>query len=124
MSDPQLYSLIYLLADSALLSEEASVSFTRDAGNQVAKTVAKGWAGITPGVGSVQLDVTNMIPANGQEFDAGPYMASGTPIEMGLLCAGKQATFKGYIMGDSFKHSVGSEAAYDFKVEGAMTQFE
>ena len=41
VQDPQLYTLIYVLADSALLSEEASVSMSRETGSSPAKTVAK-----------------------------------------------------------------------------------
>jgi hypothetical protein len=123
MADPQLYSLMYVLADSSLLSEEASVSVSRETGSSPSKTVAKGYAGETPGAAMIELDVTSMIPAVGIEFNAGKYMSTMTPIEMGLLSHGQQLTFKGFIISDSFKHSVNSESAYDFKVRGAFADF-
>jgi hypothetical protein len=123
-TEPSLYSLIYVLADSSLLSEEASVTMSRSTGSSEVKTVAKGYAGESPGAAMVELDVTNMVPAAGIEFDAGRYMATMTPIEMGLLAFGKQLTFKGFIISDSIKHSVGSESSYDFKCRGALSEWE
>lgn len=122
--DPQLYSLIYVLADSDLLSEEASVSVSRETGSNPVKTVAKGYSGEAPGAGMIELDVTSMIPAKGIEFNAGKYMKTMTPIEMGLLAFGEQLTFKGFIIADSFKHSVNSESSYEFKCRGAFQDFE
>lgn len=123
-TDPQLYSLIYCLADSSLLSEEASVSFSRETGSQPAKTVAKGYAGETPGAKMVELQVSNMVPAAGMEFDAGEYMDTMKVIEMGLLSHGKQLTFKGFIIKDTMKHSAGGDAGYDFEVRGVFGKWE
>lgn len=124
MADLQLYTLIYVLADSALLSEEASVSLSRETGSAAAKTVAKGYAGETPGAPMCELQVSNMVPAAGMEFDAGDYMKAMKPIEMGLLSHGKQLTFKGFIISDATKHSVSGDAGYDFSVRGQFSTWE
>jgi len=124
MADVQLYTLIYVLADSALLSEEASVTFSRETGSTPSKTVAKGYAGETPGAPMVELQVSNMVPAAGMEFDAGDYMAAMKPLEMGLLSHGKQLTFKGFIVQDSIKHSASGEAGYDFSVRGVFSKWK
>lgn len=123
-NDPQLYTLIYVLVDSALLSEEASVTLNRETGSQPAKTVAKGYAGETPGAPMVELQVSNMVPAAGMEFDAGQYMVAMKPIEMGLLSHGKQLTFKGFIVSDSIKHAASGEAGYDFNVRGVFSEWQ
>jgi hypothetical protein len=123
-TEPQLYTLMYITADSSLLSEEASVTLNRETGSTPAKTVAKGYSGETPGAPMCELDVGNMIPAVGMEFNAGKYMKTMTPVEMGLLSHGQQLTFKGFIIGDTFKHSVNGDAGYDFKVRGAFADFE
>lgn len=123
-NDPQLYTLIYVLADSSLLSEEASVSLKRTTGSQPSKTVAKGYAGETPGAPMVELQVSNMVPAAGMEFDAGKYMKAMKVIEMGLLSHGKQLTFKGFIIEDSIKHAASGEAGYDFEVRGVWSDWE
>lgn len=124
MADPQLYTLIYVLADSTLLSEEASVSLKRETGSTPAKTVPKGYAGETPGAPMCELQVSNMVPAAGMEFDAGKFMKSMKPIEMGLLSHGKQLTFKGFIVSDSIKHSASGDAGYDFDVRGVWANWE
>jgi hypothetical protein len=124
MADLQLYTLIYITADSGLLSEEASVSLGRETGSAAAKTVAKGYAGETPGAPMCELQVSNMVPAAGMEFDAGEYMRTMKPIEMGLLSHGKQLTFKGFIISDSIKHSVSGDAGYDFNVRGQFSVWE
>jgi hypothetical protein len=123
-TDPQLYTLIYCTADSGLLSEEASVSLDRSTGSTPAKTVAKGYAGETPGAPMCELQVSNMVPAAGIEFNAGKYMGTMTPVEMGLLSHGQQLQFKGFIVGDSIKHSAGGDAGYDFTVRGAFADWE
>lgn len=124
MADLQLYTLIYLTADSSLLSEEASVSLSRETGSTAAKTVAKGYAGETPGAPMCELQVSNMVPAAGMEFDAGEYMKAMKVIEMGLLSHGKQLTFKGFIISDSIKHSASGDAGYDFSVRGQFSSWE
>lgn len=123
-TDPVLYTLVYVLADGALLSEEASVTISRTTGSSEAKTVAKGYAGETPGAPMIELDVTSMVPAATIEFNAGKYMSTMTPIEMGLLAFGQQLTFKGFLIGDSLKHSVNGDAGYDFKARGAFQDWE
>lgn len=123
-TDPQLYTLIYALVNSSLLSEEASVSLSRETGSSPAKTVAKGYAGETPGAPMSELQVSNMVPAAGMEFDAGDNMLTMTPIEMGLLSHGKQLTFKGFIISDSIKHSASGEAGYDFTVRGVFSTWQ
>ncbi len=55
MADLQLYTLIYITADSALLSEEASVTFSRETGSAAAKTDAKGYVGETSGAPMSEL---------------------------------------------------------------------
>ena len=124
MADPQLYTLIYALMNGSLLSEEASVSLSRETGSSPAKTVPKGYAGETPGAPMSELQISNMVPAAGMEFDAGQSMATMTPIEMGLLSHKKQLTFKGFIINDSIKHSASGEASYDFTVRGVFSKWE
>lgn len=123
-TDPQLYTVIYVTADSSLLTEEASVNLARETGSSPVKTVAKGYAGETPGAAMCELDVSNMVPAAGMEFDAGKYMGTMTPVEMGLLSHGKQLLFKGFITADSMKHAANGDAGYDFKARGGFAPWE
>lgn len=125
MADLQLYTLLYVTLDHKILVEETSITVNRDTGSQPVKTVAKGYSGESPGAGMTEIDVTNVVPQAGFEFDAGKKMAALEPVEMGVIGpGGKQLTVKGFIIGDSFKHSTGSESAYDFKFRGPLEQFK
>jgi hypothetical protein len=124
MSAVQLYSLIYCLVDGALLTEEASVEATRTGGMSPVRTTAKGLAGVSPGSPEVSFKIKNAIPAAGFEFNAGPRIRACKVVELGLLCAGQQMKAVGFILGDSFGHSVNSEAMYDFDFLGGWADFE
>jgi hypothetical protein len=125
MAAVQLYSLLYCLVNGKLLTEEASVTLSRSTGSQAVMTVAKGYAGESPGAETVEIDVTNAVPAADFEVDAGPYMETLQAVEIGIVGpGGKTLTAKGFIIGDSLKHSVNSESTYDFKFRGGFAKFQ
>lgn len=124
MANVQIYSLMYCLVEGALLTEEASINAVRETGSQAVLTVAKGYAGESPGAATIEIDVTNAVPAADFEYDAGQHMKTLTAVEIGLLMAGKQLTAKGFIIRDSFKHSVNSESQYDFKFRGGFEEWQ
>lgn len=124
MQDVGLYSVMYVLANGSLLAEHGSASISRSTGSAQNLSVAKGYSGETPGAPMCEIQVTGIVPAAGLEFDAGKYMKAMTPVELGLLSHGKQATVKGFIINDALKHSVGSEESYDFSFRGPMPDFK
>jgi hypothetical protein len=124
MSNVQLYTLAYCTADGKLLTEEASLTVNRATNSQAVNTVAKGYAGESPGAPTVEIQVTNAVPAADFELNAGPFMKSLKAVEMGVIVAGKQLVAKGFIIADSFKHSVNSESNYDFTFRGGFEDFE
>jgi hypothetical protein len=124
MADVQLYTLAYCTADGKLLTEEASLTVNRATNSQAVNTVAKGYAGESPGAPTVEIQVTNAVPAADFELNAGPFMKALKAVEMGVICAGKQLVAKGFIISDSFKHSVNSESNYDFTFRGGFVDFE
>lgn len=125
MANVQIYSLLYCLVNGKLLTEEASVTLTRSTGSQSVMTVAKGYAGESPGAETVEIDITSAVPAADFEFDAGAVMESLQAVEIGLAGpGGKVLTAKGFIISDSLKHSVNSESTYDFKFRGGFTRFQ
>lgn len=120
----QLYTLMYVTVNGRLLTEEASADFSRSSNSQAVTTVAKGYAGESPGAPMSEVDVTNAVPAAGFEFDAGDSIEGLIPVEIGILAAGKQAVIPGFIISDSIKHSVNSESNYNFKLRGSFAHFE
>lgn len=124
MANNQLYTLAYCTVDGKLLTEEASVNVNRATNSQAVTTVAKGYAGESPGAPTVEIQVTNAVPAADFELNAGPFMKSLQAVEIGIITAGKQLVAKGFIVSDSFKHSVNSESSYDFSFRGSFADFE
>ena len=125
MANVQLYTLLYVLVNGKLLTEEANVTLSRATGSQAVMTVAKGYAGESPGAATVEIDVTNAVPAADFEYDAGSVMQSLQAVEIGLAGpGGKVLTAKGFIISDSLKHSVNSEVNYDFKFRGGFAVFQ
>jgi hypothetical protein len=124
MANVQLYTLAYCTVDGKLLTEEASLNVTRATNSQAVTTVAKGYAGESPGAPTIEIQVTNAVPAADFELNAGPFMKALQAVEMGVICAGKQLVAKGFIIQDSFKHSVNSESNYDFTFRGGFEDFQ
>lgn len=120
----QLYTLAYVLVDGSILTEEASVTVNRATNSQAVNTVAKGYSGESPGAASVEIEVSSAVPAAAFEFNPGANMFGLKEVEIGVLCAGKQMTARGFIIKDTFKHSVNNESTLDFSFRGAFVDYE
>lgn len=124
MSGLQLYSLMHVLVDGAILTEHGSASVNRATNSQAVNTVAKGYAGESPGAASVEIMVTSAVPSADFEMNPGKYMKNLGEVEIALLAAGKVLTARGFIISDSFKHSVNNESSLDFSFRGAFVDWE
>lgn len=124
MSGLQLYTLAYVLVDGAILTEEASVNVNRATNSQAVNTVAKGYSGESPGAANCEIQVTNAVPSADFEMNPGRYMKGLKEVEIGVLAAGKQLTARGFIISDSFKHSVNNESNLDFNFRGSFADWE
>ncbi len=120
----QLYSLIYVTVNGALLTEHLSVEVRRLTDAQVIKTVGKGFAGVSPGAPWCSIDVKNAIPSADFELDPGPFMKALQSVEMGLQAASKQAMSKGFILEDSVSHAVDSPSGLSFKYVGTYPDWK
>src|SRR4051812_12671270 len=106
MSDIQLYTKALVYIEGALMSEETDVSFKRTTGAQVVKTVAKGFAGVSPGAPMCEISITNGVPSADFEIDPGAYMQTLQVVEVTIFAAGRTATTKAFVMSDNFSHGV------------------
>jgi hypothetical protein len=115
----QLYSQCEVFANGSKLAEEASVTIDRRTNAQVVNTVAKGFAGESPGAAHIQIKVTNAVPAAAFEVNPGQFMGlkSGSAlqvVEFTFYAAGLTLTTKGFVDTDNFAHAVNSEAKLEF----------
>lgn len=124
MANLQNYSLAYVTVNGSLLTEHASMDITRSTGSQAVMTVAKGYAGESPGASTVEIDITNAVPSADFEFNPGPFMKALQPVEIGIIVASKTLVAKGFIISDAIKHSVNSESTLSFKFRGQFADFE
>lgn len=119
-----MYSLLYVVTNGTLLAEEQSVDMSRTSNAQTVLTVAKGFAGVSPGAAMIEVDVTNAIPSGGFEFDMGAKIAGLIPIDVQVLGpGGKSTNGKMFVVSDTIRHGVNQEAKYTFKALGALALF-
>jgi len=119
MSEFQLYALAYVLVDGAILTQEGQVSVNRSTNSQPVNTVALGYAGESPGAAMVEIQVRNAVPSADFEMNPGRYMTKLKEVEIGVLGpGGKQLTARGFIISDTFEHSVNSESSLSFNFRG------
>lgn len=124
MAGLQLYTLAYVLVNGAILTEEASVTVNRATNSQAVNTTAKGYAGESPGAPNCEIQISSAVPSADFELDPGKFMKALTQVEIGVLVAGKLLTTKGFIVSDSFKHSVNSESMLDFSFRGPFPEYQ
>lgn len=124
MSQAQLYSLMFAVMGGNLLAEHQQLDFTRTSNAQHVATVLKGFAGLSPGAPMLEIDVDNAAPSAGLEFDAGPYIASLTPIAVQAIGPGGKA-LKGdaFITEDHGTHGVNQQMRYRFRCILAFRPF-
>ncbi len=122
-ANQQLYTLLYVTVGGALLTEHMSVEVRRMTDAQVIKTVAKGFAGVSPGSLWCSIDVKSAIPSTDFEMDPGPFMKALAAVEIGLQLASKQGVSKGFILEDSISGAVDAPSGLSFKFIGTFPDF-
>lgn len=116
--DLQLYTKATVYLNSGCLTEETDISMKRATGAQVVKTVAKGFAGVSPGAPMCDIQITNAVPAVDFEVDPGPFMLLLQPVELTIFAAGRTSTTKAFVMDDNFTHGVEQAAKLSMSLIG------
>lgn len=123
VSNLQLYTLANVYVNGSLLAEEASVTVDRATNSQQVITVAKGYAGESPGAAMTELSVENVVPAADFELNPGKFMGSMQVVEFSAFAAGRTLTFKGFIVSDNFSHAANSASKLSFKARGSFSDW-
>jgi hypothetical protein len=111
----EIYSLALVEVQGLLLTEEADVSVDRDGRSQEQNTVAKQYAGESPGAGIMRIDVTNAVPSVDFELNPGKFFIGPlVEVQIKIFAAGRTLTTKGFIISDNFRHGVNKEATLMF----------
>lgn len=112
------------------LLEEASVQITRNINSQAVNTVAKGYAGESPGAPICEMTVEGAVPADAA-FDSAQawgFLKSFDSLEVQefaiYLSDNTTLHFHGFIISDSFSHAVNSESKCSFTVRGSYSEWQ
>lgn len=123
-SNLQLYTAANVYINGSLLAEEASVTVARSTNSQQVITVAKGYAGESPGAPMTDITVENAVPAADFEVNPGKFMAELKVVEFTVFAAGNTLTFKGFIITDNFSHAANTESKLSFTARGSFADWE
>jgi len=120
----EIYTLATVVINGAVLSEEARVTIDRRSNAQQVNTVAKGYAGDSPGAAMMTISVDNAVPSEDFEFDPGPYMLTLKPVEIKIFAAGRSLKTDGRITDDNFSHAVDSNSNLRFDARCKFANWE
>lgn len=123
MANLQLYTTANVFVNGAILAEEVGVRVRRSTGSQPVTTVAKGYAGESPGAGMIEIEVENAVPSADFELNPGPFMKNLTACEISLYGAGHTLSVRGFIVEDSFGHSVSNPSNLSFTFRGPFSDW-
>ena len=122
-SNTQLYTKADVFVDGLHLVEEASVQITRNTNSQAVNTVAKGYAGESPGAPMIEMTVEGAVPAADFELNPQKYMTDLKVAEFTVFAGNSTLTFKGFVVSDSFSHAVNAESKLTFTVRGSYDEW-
>ena len=124
MANLQLYTAAFVYVNGALLAEEASVTVNRSTNSQQVITVAKGYAGESPGAAMCEVTVESAVPAGDFEFNTSSSLEELRVTEFTIFAAGNTLTFKGFIISDNFSHAANTESKLSFSARGQFAKWE
>lgn len=123
MANLSLYSKCAVYLNGKLLAEEGKVSIKRTTAAQVIKTVAKGFAGMSPGAAMMEISVTNAVPSADFEVNPGPFEQQLQVVELTFFAASRTLTTKAFITSDSFSHAVDTPSELSFECVAQWTDW-
>lgn len=118
------YTKATIYIDGQLLAEEASVTVKRTTAAQIVKTVAKGFAGVSPGAAMIEVSVENAVPADNFELNPQKYMTGLDVAELTIFAANSTLTSKGFILSDNFSHAVDTQSKLSFEFTGQYAEWD
>lgn len=120
----QLYTLCEVYIDGSKLTEETSVKLTVTSKAQVVETVARGFAGLSPGAKMISISIENAAPSATFEYDPSLAVSELRVVELTLFAAGKTLTSKGFLTDYEFGHSVNSPSSLSMSFTGEYAAWE
>jgi hypothetical protein len=124
-SNTELYSLVFATVGNAILAEAQTIDLKRIGGGQIVGTIAKRFAGISPGMSLCQISIESAVPAAGFEYDPGDVIDGYVPVKVGIAGpGGKTAKSVGFIMEDQIKGAMNAPSGHTMMFTGSYPSFE
>ena len=123
MANVKNYTKAVVYVNGNLLTEESNCTVKRDSGGNTVKTVAKGFAGRSPGAPMTMITIKNAVPSADFEINPGPFMNQTESVEVSVFAAGRTLTVVGFITSDNFQHGVDAAAELEFEFEGGQSDW-
>ena len=123
MSNTQNYTKAVVYVNGKLLAEEGTCTVKRESGGNAVKTVAKGYAGRSPGAAMTMITVKNAVPSADFELNPGAFINNSESCEISIFAAGRTLTVEGFIIDDNFQHGVDAAAELEFNFEGGPSDW-
>ncbi len=119
------YALCLVRIHGLLLIEEQEVTIDRDSRSQEMNTVAKQYAGESPGAGIMTIDVVEAVPALEFELNWGTHFVKlQDEVEIQLeKPGGESLTTTGFIIKDNFRHGVNSPAHVSCHIRATLADW-
>ncbi len=121
----QKYALALVRINGLLLVEEQEVTIDRDSRSQEMNTVAKQYAGESPGAGIMTIDVVECVPALDFELNFGSHFVNlQDEVEIQIeIPGGRSLTTRGFIIKDNFRHGVNSPAHISCHIRATLADW-
>ncbi len=99
MAGPKLqkYARGTVFFNGAPLVECTEIEVTENTGAHDVETMAKGWAGESPGVQSCDITFGSVIPVSGREQNYRKILQNGDEVELVIGAAAETVVYKGFL---------------------------
>ena len=124
MANNQLYTTAAVYFNDNLLSETASVSIKINGNHQIAKSLAKGFSGVSKGAVMTEISVSSNIPQDGFEVDIPPYINNVEEVQLTIFMASSTLTVKGFVLSVDMEKAVDGEAKLSFTFQSGEATFD
>lgn len=104
------------------MTYETSVTVKITSGAKDAMTVGRQWAGVYPGAGMTTITFKSAVPSAAFEFDPTGFIVNLNQASVSIFFGGKNLTLDGFIMEETFSHSVDGEGTIDFEFHGPAVE--
>lgn len=120
-----IYTNIFVYLNGALLAEAVTVDTTLDSSQEPIFSVTNNFEGMSPGPFMRTINVGNVVPIEGAEFDFEDAMVTSQKVEMILVEGGTgwHTHSMGAIVSVSRSGSVGKTAMLSFTFKGTSEPF-